>query len=148
MAGLAEKIQNLQTDFCEDFEVKGQKVEIVKAMQKKIMLLQEEMKETFEALENIRLNKEEKLQALDDLVDGFCDVQFLARNAIYEIYRAMGYDKQKAHHNTLCSMMLVARANNSKRQPDGTVAYNDDGKVIKPKGWKAPEHKTLLLYGV
>lgn len=34
---------------------------------------------------------------------------------------------------------LVQAANMAKLQPDGTVARREDGKIIKPTGWIAPD---------
>ena len=38
----------------------------------------------------------------------------------------------------------VHRANLDKTWPDGKVRYRDDGKVLKPPGWTAPDIAPLL----
>lgn len=38
----------------------------------------------------------------------------------------------------------VHRANMAKLGPDGTPVYREDGKVLKPEGWKAPDVVSVL----
>ena len=39
----------------------------------------------------------------------------------------------------------VHAANMAKRQPDGTVHYREDGKVLKPEGWRSPVMFDLVV---
>jgi predicted HAD superfamily Cof-like phosphohydrolase len=39
---------------------------------------------------------------------------------------------------------LVHAANMAKLGPDGKPIYREDGKVLKPEGWTAPDHAPLL----
>ena len=39
----------------------------------------------------------------------------------------------------------VARSNLAKISEDGTVLRREDGKILKPHGWTAPDIKSILL---
>jgi predicted HAD superfamily Cof-like phosphohydrolase len=41
------------------------------------------------------------------------------------------------------SLARVVKANDAKRQPDGSVK-REDNKVVKPEGWTPPFHGDLL----
>lgn len=38
----------------------------------------------------------------------------------------------------------VHRSNMSKRQPDGTIIYREDGKVLKPSTWSPPDLESII----
>jgi len=85
-----------------------------------ISLIDEEWNELHDALE-----ADDKVEQLDALVD----ILVVTMGAI----RAAGWDGEAAWKE-------VMDTNFAKIDPDtGKVRKRDDGKVLKPEGWKAPE---------
>lgn len=77
-------------------------------------------------------------------VDGFGDVAFLAINGIYKTFRNAGQDHETATESTEQVMDNIANANLAKRHDDGDFHKDEKGKVVKPEGWKAPDHSELF----
>ena len=88
-------------------------------------LIQEEMRELVDAVA-----VDDKVEQLDALVD----ILVVTLGAI----RAGGFDGEGAWQE-------VMRTNFAKIDPDtGKVRKREDGKVLKPEGWKAPELEGYL----
>lgn len=81
--------------------------------------------------------------ALEELVDGFGDVAFIALNGIYKSFVMLGKSHEEATELVSTVMNRICDANLGKKQPDGSVKYNN-GKVVKPEGWKAPTYTDVL----
>lgn len=73
------------------------------------------------------------LDTLAGILDGAVDSVYV----IYQACNTMGLQFDQAWE-------LVQKSNMAKRQPDGTVHYRADGKVLKPEGWQPPKIKELL----
>ena len=85
-----------------------------------LTLIQEEVSELWAAVK-----AEDRVEQLDALVD----ILVVTMGAI----RAGGFDGEGAWEE-------VMRTNFAKIDPDtGKVRKREDGKVLKPEGWKAPE---------
>jgi len=85
-----------------------------------LSLIEEEVKELDEAVD-----ADDKVEQLDALVD----ILVVTMGAI----RAAGWDGEGAWEE-------VMRTNFAKIDPDtGKVRKREDGKVLKPEGWKAPD---------
>ena len=83
-------------------------------------LIQEEMRELVDAV-----GDDDRVEQLDALVD----ILVVTMGAI----RAAGWDGEGAWQE-------VMRTNFAKIDPEtGKVRKREDGKVLKPEGWKAPE---------
>ena len=80
----------------------------------------------------------------EDIIDGYGDIAFIALNGIYKTFRWIGDSHTEATLKTSEVMIRIATANLSKLQPDGSVHYDDNGKVQKPEGWRPPQYKDLL----
>lgn len=65
---------------------------------------------------------------VEDQADAYIDIIYFAIGGMVEI----GVDPQPLWG-------IVHRANMAKVQPDGSVKRRDDGKIIKPIGWTAPD---------
>jgi predicted HAD superfamily Cof-like phosphohydrolase len=88
-------------------------------------LIDEEYEELLEAVVN-----QDKLEQLDALID----ILVVTMGAI----RAAGWDGESAWNE-------VMRTNFAKIDPDtGKVRKREDGKVLKPEGWKPPELAQFL----
>lgn len=89
-------------------------------------LLNEEVNEYFDA------------ELADDQVeaaDGLADIIVIAYGTLLAYY-----GKEK----TLRILDEVGRSNLDKIGPDGTVARRDDGKILKPEGWRGPDISAVL----
>jgi hypothetical protein len=139
-------IFNKCTKFCEDFEKPSQfDLDPVK---KALDYLFEETRETERAVTAWHIGKQDYSSLadlyLEDTLDGFLDAAFVALNGAYKVFRYLGQDPEQAKANTIESLMRVCRANLAKANPDGSISYNDKGKVVKPLGWKAPRYEDLI----
>lgn len=140
-----DRLQQMQSKFCEELEKPVGK-DIVELVSKAIALLEEELQEIRQALADYR-NDPDSVKAMDDLVDGFCDAEFVSRNGVYKVLRSLGQTEEEAHTHTIKAMMSVAEANYSKLDADGKVTYDTQtGKVVKPFGWKAPSHYDIVTH--
>ena len=63
-----------------------------------------------------------------DQADAYIDIIYFAVGGLVE----MGVDPSELWR-------IVHGANMAKVQPDGTVKRREDGKIIKPAGWRAPD---------
>ncbi len=90
----------------------------------RLRLLREEMSELEHAL--AERNEEEALDALTD-------IQYILDGT----YLTLGFHKLKDE-----AFRVVHEANMLKF--DGKVNIREDGKILKPKGWKRPNLKPLL----
>jgi predicted HAD superfamily Cof-like phosphohydrolase len=98
-------------------------------------LLQEEFDELGEAIE-----AKDEVETLD----GAYDVSVIALNIAYKLFRMKGLNHDEAKKRTEEGFHRVLDSNLSKLQPDGTVKFRDDGKVMKPETFKAPFFEDLL----
>ena len=90
-----------------------------------LSLIHEEVGELIEAVQNA-----DQVEQLDALVD----ILVVTMGAI----RAAGWDGEGAWRE-------VMNTNFAKIDPDtGKVRKREDGKVLKPEGWKAPELEKFL----
>jgi len=125
------------TSFCRILELKnsGEEIPYATIAYAANKLLQEEVDETKEAIV-------EKDYA--EILDGFADSAFVALNGIYKTLRNIGYKDLEAIELTENIMHRVCNANLEKIQEDGTVKYNEHGKVQKPEGWKPPFYGDIV----
>lgn len=65
---------------------------------------------------------------LAEQADAYIDIAYFAIGGLVEL--------GVVPHRLWC---LVHEANMAKRHPDGTVKRREDGKIIKPEGWVAPD---------
>jgi predicted HAD superfamily Cof-like phosphohydrolase len=66
--------------------------------------------------------------------DAFVDIVYYILNAVAK--NTLPFDEMFA---------IVHKANNDKRFPDGMFHCREDGKVIKPEGWKEPDFSNVKL---
>lgn len=125
------------TEFCRILELKnsGEEVPMSTIHYAAFKLLQEEVDETKAAIEQ---------NNIPEILDGFADAAFVALNGIYKTLRHAGYHDVTATLYVDEIMQRVCDANLAKFQPDGTVKYNEHGKIQKPEGWRAPSYEDLL----
>lgn len=92
----------------------------------------QETKDALKALSDLGLTDER----FEELIDGFCDVAFIAINGVYKCYRATGMASTEAPQAVLNSLFEVAVSNYSK------YPFNKDqkGKIMKPEGFVPPSH--------
>lgn len=111
-----------------------------------VAYLMEEAMETDDAMEDFIENGTEEniAEKLDELIDGFADTAFVAINGIYKVYRYLGAPPSEAMALTVASLFELGRANNSKRQPDGSVKKDGLGKVLKPEDFQKPTYIPLI----
>ncbi|MBQ9013121.1 MAG: HAD family hydrolase [Bacilli bacterium] len=95
-----------------------------KRAEKRYLWMLEEINEFMEASKN---------KDITEQADAMIDVIYFALGTLVE----MGINPDPL-------FKIVQEANMSKLWSDGKPHYNDDGKVIKPFGWKDP-HKKLEL---
>ena len=126
------------TEFSRDLELDKNTADIP-FLKKTMEFLDEEVKETRDAIEIFGKSGQE----LEEIVDGFGDVAFIALNGIYKTFRMLGRDHDTATAMVSEVMHRICNANLGKKQPDGSVKYNN-GKVIKPEGWTAPGYEDLV----
>lgn len=126
------------TEFSRDLELDRNKADIP-FLKKTMEFLEEEVKETHEAIGAYATSGEQ----LEEIVDGFGDVAFIALNGIYKTFRMLGRDHGNATAMVSEVMHRICNANLGKKQPDGSVKYNN-GKVVKPEGWTAPAYEDLV----
>lgn len=130
-------IINKSTEFSRDFEVDPKLAEGVQGktlLNKTIDFLSEELNETKSAIE---------ANDLEEIIDGFGDVAFVALNGIYKTFRFQGASHEVAKAKAEEVMKRICEANLGKKQADGTILYVN-GKVQKPAGWTAPAYKDLV----
>ena len=70
---------------------------------------------------------------LVEILDGAVDSVYV----IYQLCNTMGLPFD-------AGFIEVQRSNMAKLQPDGTVRRREDGKVLKPEGWKPPNLWDIL----
>lgn len=122
------------TEFSRDFEVEPKWDIRTTLLAKTIEFLQEEVRETDEAI---------AASDLPEIIDGFGDVAFIALNGIYKTFRIHGRSHEDAQAAVSEVMHRICNANLGKKHPDGTIQYNN-GKVIKPAGWTAPAYDDMV----
>ena len=93
----------------------------------RMRLLYEELNE----LERDLYITKDPTAVLDDLTD----IQYVLDGA----YLSLGFHTMKT-----AAFELVHQANMRKLWPDGTVKRREDGKILKPDGWKAPNLSVLF----
>ncbi len=125
--------------FCEALEL-AHEAPHIGILFKTLNLMHEESEETQEAVrEHYQGNF-----CFDAILDGFGDTAFVALNGVYKTLRLMGYNHYDSIRLTSEVMDRICQANLAKLQPDGSVAYNEFGKVMKPEGWNAPEYDDIV----
>lgn len=104
-------------------------------------LCEEEFKELEDSFEVFMkaVREDEKIAALADLLDAVCDLTYV----LMGLCNSAGLPFHEAFDE-------VHRANMAKfeRQDDGTykILRRVDGKIVKPKDWKAPNIINILKY--
>lgn len=98
-------------------------------------LLFEELNETVKAIYN---------SEFEEILDGFGDVAFLALTGIYQTFISLGASHADASVFTNEVMMRICMANLTKIGADGSVKFDQSGKVVKPEGFKPPEYRDLI----
>lgn len=131
-----QNIINKATEFSRDLELDKNTADIP-FLKKTMDFLDEEVKETAQAIEDYDLA---------EIIDGFGDVAFIALNGIYKTFRMLGRDHHTATTMVSEVMHRICDANLGKKQPDGSVKYNN-GKVVKPEGWEPPAYQDLVSAG-
>lgn len=104
-------------------------------LEKQVCFLVEEVSETSDAVSNMDI---------EEILDGFADAAWVAYNGIYKTFRLLGRDPAVASALTETVLSRVCEANDAKRQSDGSV-LRENGKVVKPEGWKAPSYRDLIF---
>lgn len=125
------------TEFSRDFEVNpklADGVEGTALLQKTMNFLEEEVRETIEAIAE---------SDLPEIIDGFGDVAFIALNGIYKTFRFEGSTHEEATTAIHEVMHRICDANLGKKQADGSIKYVN-GKVVKPEGWTAPRYDDMV----
>lgn len=122
------------TEFSRDFELSQNRVNFY-YLHNSIDFLKEEVEETLQALEQ---------QDDAEILDGAGDVAFIALNIIYKWGRMKDYNHEESTLLIKEVMNRICDANLSKKQPDGSVKFNDDGKVVKPDTFKAPTYEDII----
>ena len=122
------------TEFSRDFEVEPKWDVREGLLLKTIEFLEEEVGETTDAIH---------AQDMPEIIDGFGDVAFIALNGIYKAFRFSSRSHEEAREAVLEVMTRICDANLGKKQPDGTIAYNN-GKVVKPEGWSPPFYDDMV----
>jgi len=140
-------------EFSRDFELAEYDDDMVYLLVKTLDFLFEEVRETERAASKVHMlytNKEshsiDMEGELEEIVDGFGDVAFVALNGIYKTFRWRGNNHDLAVSKTQEVVKRICEANLNKKHPDGTVK-KINGKVQKPEGWSPPHHKDLLKTG-
>lgn len=98
-------------------------------------LLQEEFNELGAAIK-----EKDEVETLD----GAFDVSVIALNIAYKLFRMKGCSHEEAQKRTEDGFHRVLDSNLSKLHPDGTVKFREDGKVMKPETFRAPNFDDLL----
>jgi predicted HAD superfamily Cof-like phosphohydrolase len=80
------------------------------------------------------VNEFSKATAIEDQADALMDLIYFALGAFVE----MGIPPQGIFE-------VVHEANLAKLSPDGNVECTDDGKIVKPPNWIAPQHAIQML---
>ena len=97
--------------------------------------MQEEVRETDSAI----MIKDDA-----EILDGAGDVAFVALNIIYK-WGIIHHRTHEEAQNLIYEVMnRICDANLNKRQPDGKIVFNFQGKVEKPIGWKSPEYDDII----
>jgi light-regulated signal transduction histidine kinase (bacteriophytochrome) len=125
------------TEFSRDFEVNpklAENVPVAELLNKTIDFLNEEVRETTEAIAAVDL---------PEVIDGFGDVAFVALNGIYKTFRFQGATHEQAKVAVVEVMDRICTANLGKKQADGTIKYVN-GKVVKPEGWTPPTYSDMV----
>lgn len=132
------------TRFSKQFELQDEEVSI-KTLNKAVDFLFEEARETVVAVA-LYGNSEgkDKSEWLEEVVDGFGDVAFVALNGIYKTFISLGFNHLDATEKTRVVMNRICNANLAKLTTDGTVLRDAKGKVKKPDGWQPPTYDDLL----
>lgn len=156
--GKPKSIIEMATEFCEEGELApliGQapfgkiKKDVLDSAQ---IFLEEETEETREALKKLvgLTVKSEIEPLLEEILDGFGDVAFVALNGIYKTLRLLcDQNPADARVYTERVMKRICIANLNKRFEDGKFHHqgpNDKipGKIIKPDGWQEPVFNDML----
>ena len=101
-----------------------------------VRLIDEEVnEELIPAIKDVLLLRPDwnKTAVLAEILDGAVDAVYV----IYQLCNTLGLPFDEAFAE-------VHRANMAKRIPDGTVHYREDGKVLKPAGWKPPSIQEII----
>lgn len=131
------------TEFSRDLELDLNKPDLA-FLGKTLDFLFEEVRETERAVTATTVLGIENTPAdVEEIIDGFGDAAFIALNGIYKTFRMLGRDHETSTALVSEVMHRICDANLGKKQPDGSVKYNN-GKVIKPEGWQAPAYSDLV----
>ncbi len=119
--------------FCEDFELKFNNPDYD--------FLKFRMGENMLAEEVRELNKAIEEKNDIEIVDGACDVAFIALVQAYIVFRKYGSDPINATGKVRAAMMEVCKSNLKKNPPEEAGK-----KITKPDGWAPPRIEDLFRH--
>lgn len=79
-----------------------------------------------------------------EIIDGAGDIAFIALNLIYKWGIQKKMNHLQATHLIYEVMHRIGDANLSKKQSDGSVKRNEEGKVLKPDNFVAPIYDDII----
>ncbi len=143
---MAEDILKTAFEWAKDFELEGIEENLYEAEGLKVIDTNKVMDTTLDlAFEELRETERAYVSAANEteIVDGYCDLAFVALNGIYKTFRYLGQTHEQAVENAEESLRRVCAANSSKKI-DGQVTKNANGKVIKPEDFQPPTFWDLV----
>ena len=100
-----------------------------------VNLIDEEVnRELIPAINRMVRDRDISMLNLAEILDGIVDSVYV----IYQLCNTLGLPFDAAWDE-------VHSSNMAKRAEDGKVKYREDGKVLKPDGWKPPKLYELLI---
>lgn len=80
-----------------------------------------------------------------EIIDGAFDTAVVALNIAYKAFRMKGFGHEEAAAKTEEGFRRVCLNNLTKLNENGKPEFNEQGKVIKPEGYKKVELQDLLI---
>ena len=80
-----------------------------------------------------------------EIIDGAFDTAVVALNIAYKAFRMKGFGHEEAAAKTEEGFKRVCLNNLTKLNENGKPEFNEQGKVIKPEGYKKVELQDLLI---
>lgn len=100
-----------------------------------VKLIDEEVnRELIPAVNRVIREKDCQLMDLTQILDGIVDSVYV----IYQLCNTLGLPFDEAWDE-------IHASNMAKRGEDGKVKYREDGKVLKPDGWKPPNVEKIVM---
>lgn len=79
-----------------------------------------------------------------EILDGAFDTAVVALNLAYKLLRMKGFDHKEASKRTEEGFKRVCENNLTKLNANGKPEFNEEGKAVKPTGYKSVELGDLL----